>query len=129
MDSIKNSLSYLAVAITPAKLICFDTWIYELITVSSSQLSLPETAGQSLSVNSYYPLIGIPFSMSIAATIIVGKEIGANRVYNARLYANMIKFCSFFLAVIIGSLLFFYGDEISKLFTNIEEVQAIHRGI
>lgn len=44
MDSIKNVIPYLMVTVPPALLICFDTWIFEIITLASGKLEIEETA-------------------------------------------------------------------------------------
>jgi Na+-driven multidrug efflux pump len=66
---------------------------------------------------------------SFAATAIIGMEIGANRVDLARKYAKLIKFYSFCCGIIISTILYFASGGISRVYTDIEDIQAVHKGI
>jgi Na+-driven multidrug efflux pump len=69
-------------------------------------------------MNTYYPLIAIPFGLSYAATAIIGMEIGSGRVEQAREYAKIIRLIAITTGILVSTFLFFGGDLIASLFTN-----------
>jgi Na+-driven multidrug efflux pump len=56
-------------------------------------------------------------------------EIGANRLEMARKYARLIKFYAFVCAIVISTILYFGAGGIARIYTDIENIQAIHKGI
>jgi MATE family multidrug resistance protein len=103
--------------------------VFEIVTILSAKLSIPETASQSLAMTTYYPLISIPSGLSYAATAIIGSEIGSGRVEQAKKYAKIIRLIAITTGTIVGSLLFFGGDLIASIFTNNELLKSLHSGI
>ncbi|WP_301859335.1 MATE family efflux transporter [uncultured Megasphaera sp.] len=63
----------------------------------------------------------VPWSISLAATIVIGYEVGAKNFVAARQYAVLCQLTAIVSAVFIILITFFFIDPISALFTNEEE--------
>ncbi|WP_019153636.1 MATE family efflux transporter [Robertmurraya massiliosenegalensis] len=64
----------------------------------------------------------IGYGFSTAATILVGKEIGAGNLDEAKKYARLSVILSFTAMTILGLVLFFFGEWASGFFTEDQDV-------
>lgn len=60
----------------------------------------------------------IAYGFAAAATIIVGKQIGAGNYVEAKSYAKLISIISAFFMVLMGILLFFLGEWVGTFFSD-----------
>lgn len=70
----------------------------------------------------------IPLAVSMTLTILVGYEVGAKRLEDARQYIKLSRYLTFFSVGTLALLLTQFRDEIAALYTSSLEVQPILAG-
>ncbi|WP_064091314.1 MATE family efflux transporter [Rossellomorea aquimaris] len=98
--------------------IFFEVSIFSAVTLLMSDYKTVVIAAHQAAINFASFLYMIPLSISMALTIVVGFEVGANRLRDAKVYSWMGVSFALFLALIYGIILFIFRTEISSLYTD-----------
>ncbi|RIW35130.1 MATE family efflux transporter [Bacillus salacetis] len=105
--------------------IFFEVSIFSAVTLFMSEYSTEVIAAHTAAINFASFLYMIPLSISMGLTIVVGFEVGAKRLGDARTYSIMGISTALVLAVIYGAILLLFREPISTLYTDNPEVSAL----
>jgi MATE family multidrug resistance protein len=97
--------------------IFFETSIFAAVTLFMSEYNTITIASHQSAINFASFLYMIPLSISMALTIVVGHEVGANRLKDAKQYSFLGIGMALFLSVISATLIYFFRPEIAALYT------------
>ncbi|OIU71351.1 MATE family efflux transporter [Rossellomorea aquimaris] len=98
--------------------IFFEVSIFSAVTLLMSEYTTAVIAAHQAALNFASFLYMIPLSISMALTIVVGFEVGAKRLKDAKIYSWMGVLIALILAVIYGLILYAFRIEISYLYTD-----------
>jgi len=105
--------------------IFFETSIFAAVTLLMSNFDTVTIAAHQSAINFASLVYMIPLSISMALTIAVGFEAGANRLLDAKQY-SLIGLCvAVLLAVITSIILYVYRPEIASIYTTDEQVKRL----
>ncbi|MFT8322338.1 MAG: MATE family efflux transporter [Bacillus sp. (in: firmicutes)] len=102
--------------------IFFETSIFSAVTILMSNYNTITIAAHQSAINFASLLYMIPLSISTALTILVGFEVGGNRLRDAKIYSWMGVSIAVVIAFISGIILFTFRTEIASIYTNDKEV-------
>ena len=102
--------------------IFFEVSIFSAVTLLMSNYDTVVIASHQAAINFASFLYMIPLSISMALTIIVGFEVGAKRLRDAKVYSWMGVSFALFLAVLYGVVLLVFRSEISHLYSDDDHV-------
>ncbi|WP_078380358.1 MATE family efflux transporter [Sutcliffiella halmapala] len=102
--------------------IFFETSIFSAVTLLMSSFDTITIASHQVALNFASLLYMIPLSISMALTILIGFEIGANRTKDAKQYTIIGVIAAVALSSICAIFLFFYRSEVATLYTNDPDV-------
>lgn len=98
--------------------IFFETSIFAAVTLFMSQYNTITIASHQAAINFASFLYMIPLSISMALTIVVGHEVGANRFKEAKQYSYLGIGMALFLSLLSATLIYFLRPEIAILYTS-----------
>jgi len=98
--------------------IFFEVSIFSAVTLLMSNYDTVVIAAHQAAINFASFLYMIPLSISMALTIVVGFEVGAKRLRDAKIYSWMGVCFALLLAVIYGVILLVFRSEISYLYSD-----------
>ncbi|MGR3764692.1 MATE family efflux transporter [Rossellomorea sp. NS-SX7] len=98
--------------------IFFEVSIFSAVTLLMSEYKTAVIAAHQAALNFASFLYMIPLSISMALTIVVGFEVGAKRLKDAKIYSWMGVSIALILAVCYGVILYVFRTEISYLYTD-----------
>ncbi|MGM0875271.1 MAG: MATE family efflux transporter [Bacillota bacterium] len=98
--------------------IFFETSIFAAVTLLMSQYNTITIASHQAAINFASFLYMLPLSISMALTIIVGHEIGAKRLYDAKQYSYIGIGMALFLSVLSAALIYFFRPEVASIYTS-----------
>jgi multidrug resistance protein, MATE family len=102
--------------------IFFETSIFAAVTLLMSEFHTTTIAAHQSAMNFASFLYMIPLSISMALTIAVGFEVGANRYDDAKQYSFLGIGIAVSTAVVTSLLLYFFRGDIAKIYTNEPDV-------
>ncbi|MGM0845367.1 MAG: MATE family efflux transporter [Bacillota bacterium] len=105
--------------------IFFEVSIFSAVTLFMSEYSTNVIAAHTAAINFASFLYMIPLSISMALTIVVGFEVGAKRLQDAKTYSLMGISTAIILAVFYGIILLLFREPVSILYTDNPEVSAL----
>ncbi|MEL3973616.1 MATE family efflux transporter [Rossellomorea oryzaecorticis] len=98
--------------------IFFEVSIFSAVTLLMSGYKTAVIAAHQAALNFASFLYMIPLSISMALTIVVGFEVGAKRLKDAKVYSWMGVSIALILAVLYGIILYLFRNEIAYLYTD-----------
>lgn len=98
--------------------IFIETSIFSAVTMFMSKFGTDVIAAHQAALNFSSLLYMIPMSISMSLTIVVGYEIGARRLKDARSYSFLGISLAVAVSSMLGLLLFFFRDPIASLYTD-----------
>lgn len=98
--------------------IFFETSIFAAVTLLMSQYNTVTIASHQAAMNFASFLYMLPFSISLALTIIIGQEVGAKRMNNARQYSYLGISVALMLSIISAALIYFFRPEVASIYTS-----------
>ncbi|QED48275.1 MATE family efflux transporter [Cytobacillus dafuensis] len=102
--------------------IFFETSIFAAVTLFMSNFNTTTIAAHQAALNFASFLYMIPLSISMALTIVVGFEIGANRYKDAKQYSWIGITIAVIMAFLCGVILFLLRTEVAAIYTKDLEV-------
>lgn len=97
--------------------IFFETSIFAAVTLFMSQYNTITIASHQAAMNFASFLYMLPLSISMALTIIIGHEVGANRLKDAKQYSYLGIGMALFLSFLSATMIYFFRPEIANLYT------------
>ncbi|MGG3843763.1 MATE family efflux transporter [Anoxybacillus kestanbolensis] len=98
--------------------IFFETSIFSAVTLLMSQFGTTTIAAHQAAMNFASLLYMIPLSISLTLTIIVGFEVGANRLGHAKRYCMVGITFAVTMAIVASIALLLFRETIASLYTN-----------
>ncbi|MED4056645.1 MATE family efflux transporter [Niallia taxi] len=108
--------------------IFFETSIFSAVTLLMSNYDTNTIAAHQSAINFASLLYMVPLSISTALTILVGFEVGANRLKDAKQYSWMGVFTAVIIAFVSGIILLAFRQQIAGIYTNDAEVLKLTTG-
>ncbi len=96
----------------------FETSIFAAVTLLMSEYNTITIASHQAALNFASYLYMIPLSISMALTIVVGFEVGAKRLKDAKIYSYLGISFAIIMALITSVLLYYLREPIAGLYTN-----------
>lgn len=100
----------------------FETSIFSAVTILMSNYDTSTIAAHQSAINFASLIYMIPLSISTALTILVGYEVGANRLKDAKLYSYVGVGLAITISFISGLFLLAFRSEIASIYTQNQEV-------
>ena len=97
--------------------IFFETSIFAAVTLFMSQYNTITIASHQAAMNFASFLYMLPLSISMTLTIIIGHEVGANRLKDAKQYSYLGIGMALFLSFLSATMIYFLRPEIATLYT------------
>lgn len=98
--------------------IFFETSIFAAVTLLMSQYNTITIASHQAAINFASFLYMLPLSISMALTIVVGHEIGAKRLKDAKQYSYLGITMALFLSVLSAAIIYFFRPEVASIYTS-----------
>ncbi|MBM7619310.1 MATE family multidrug resistance protein [Bacillus tianshenii] len=102
--------------------IFFETSIFSAVTLLMSSFDTVTIASHQVALNFASLLYMIPLSISMALTILVGFEVGAKRIKDAKQYTIIGVVSAVVLSSLCAIFLYFFKAEVAGLYTKDEDV-------
>ncbi|MGJ7035265.1 MATE family efflux transporter [Anoxybacillus eryuanensis] len=102
--------------------IFFETSIFSAVTLLMSEFGTTAIAAHQAAMNFASLLYMIPLSISLTLTIIVGFEVGANRLGHAKRYCMIGIAFAVTMAIVASIALLLFRETIASLYTNDKHV-------
>ncbi|KGK90014.1 multidrug transporter MatE [Desulfosporosinus sp. HMP52] len=99
-----------------------ETSIFAVVALLMSTFNTVTIAAHQVAMNFATMLYMVPLSISSALTILVGFEVGANRLRDARQYSYLGMGMSIGMACICASILLLFSKEVAALYSKEAEV-------
>lgn len=115
--SIKKWKEILIIGVPIGFSIFFETSIFSAVTLLMSVFDTITIASYQAAVNFASFLYMVPLSISMALTILVGFEVGAGRLKDAKVYSWLGVSMGVMMAILCGLILLIFRFEIASLYT------------
>lgn len=102
--------------------IFIETSIFSAVTLFMSKFGTIIIASHQAALNFTSFVYMIPLSISMALTILIGFEAGANRLKDARSYSLLGIIAGISISLITGTLLLLFRSDVAKLYSTDPEV-------
>lgn len=99
-----------------------ETSIFSAVTMMMSSFSTEIIAAHQIALNFTSLLYMVPLSISMGVTILVGFEIGAGRMQDARIYSYLCVATAIFFSFISACILFLLREPVANMYTTDREV-------
>ncbi|WP_318508848.1 MATE family efflux transporter [Bacillus sp. T3] len=123
--SISMWKEILVIGIPIGLAIFFETSIFSAVTLLMSEFNTATIASHQSAINFASLLYMIPLSISMALTIVVGFEVGAKRLKDAKVYSLMGITIAVIMAFFSGLILLLFRDGIAGIYTDDPSVQKL----
>nr|WP_212120176.1 MATE family efflux transporter [Niallia circulans] len=100
----------------------FETSIFSAVTILMSNYDTNTIAAHQSAINFASLLYMVPLSISTALTILVGYEVGARRMKDAKIYSWLGVVLAVIIAIISGIILLTFRTDIAGIYTKDWEV-------
>lgn len=98
--------------------IFFETSIFSVVTLLMSEFSTATIAAHQVAMNFASLLYMSPLSISMAMTIVVGKEVGAKRFSHAKQYTILGVGTALCISFICALIIIFFHGQVASMYTN-----------
>ncbi len=98
--------------------IFFETSIFAVVTILISQYDVTTIAAYQVALNIVSFLYMIPYSISLALTVLVGYEVGAKRFRDARDYSWLGLSLAVIIAIFTGVFVVLFRYQVAGLYSN-----------
>lgn len=100
----------------------FESAIFAVVTVLISKFDTSTVAAYQAAINVMVFVYMIPLSISMAQTVLIGFELGAGRLKDAKIYAWLGIYLSLIIAFVAGVFVILFRNDIAGLYSQDEEV-------
>jgi MATE family multidrug resistance protein len=116
--SLKTWNEILKIGVPIGLSIFFETSIFAAVTLLMSQYNTITIASHQAAINFASFLYMLPLSISMALTIIVGHEVGAKRLKDAKQYSYIGIGLAIFLSALSAAFIYFFRPEVASIYTS-----------
>ncbi|MFD2699944.1 MATE family efflux transporter [Paenibacillus shunpengii] len=97
--------------------IFFETSIFSAVTLLMSRFDTNTIAAHQAALNFASTLYMLPLSISMALTILVGYEVGAQRAKDARTYSRIGIGSAIILSLVTAVILMVFGEQVARIYS------------
>lgn len=123
--ALKKWLEILKIGVPIGLSIFFETSIFAAVTLLMSTFDTITIAAHQSALNFASFLYMFPLSVSMALTIVVGFEVGAKRMHDAKIYSWLGVSFAIFISIMCGIVLLVFPTEIANLYTTDPQVLTL----
>ncbi len=123
--SWKRCLEILKIGVPMGFPMFLETSMFAAVTVLISSFKVETVAAYQSALNIISFLYMIPLSVSMAITVLVGFEVGAQRFRDAKIYSWLGIVMSLSIALFAGLAVVLFRHEVASLYSNETEVLAL----
>lgn len=123
--SLKKCMEIMKIGIPIGLSIFFETSIFAAVTLLMSNYDTITIASHQSALNFASFLYMFPLSVSMALTIVVGFEVGAKRLRDAKIYSWLGVFIAILISILCGLVLLLFPTEIASLYTKDPKVLTL----
>ncbi|UFU00389.1 MATE family efflux transporter [Radiobacillus kanasensis] len=120
--SLSTWIEQLKIGVPTGFSIFFEVSIFSAVTLFMSVYSTYTIAAHQAAINFASFLYMVPFSIALTLTIVVGYEVGAKRIRDAKVYAYMGISFGVFIAFVSGFILYAFDEPVARLYNTNPEV-------
>lgn len=99
-----------------------ESSIFSIVTILMSHYSTEIIGAHQIALNFASLLYMMPLSISMGATILVGFEVGAGRMKDAKIYNYLCIATAFTFSLLFITVLLLFPEKIAQIYTSDEEV-------
>lgn len=115
--NVNGLIEYLRMGIPSIGVLCLDWWSFEIMMIFAVGLSVQAVAVQVLVITTGATFFMVHVGISISSGILVGQNIGALKVKQAKIFCNMSQLIALANAFINSSIIYFFSSELASLYT------------
>ncbi len=115
--SLRSWKTILKIGVPIGFAIFFETSIFAAVTLLMSSFNTVTIASHQAALNFASFLYMIPLGVSMALTIVVGHEVGAKRIKDARQYSMLGISIAVFISMISSAIIFIFKEQVASLYT------------
>ena len=115
--NVNGLIEYLRVGIPSIGVLCLDWWSFEIMMIFAAGLSVQAVAVQVLVITTGATFFMIHLGISISSGILVGQNIGALKVNQAKLFCNMSQLIALANAFINSCIIYIFSSELASVYT------------
>ncbi|MGG5254060.1 MATE family efflux transporter [Neobacillus sp. SM06] len=123
--SFAKCMEILKIGVPMGLSIFFETSIFAIVTILISRYDVTTIAAYQSALNIVSFLYMIPYSISLALTVLVGYEVGAKRFRDARDYSWLGLFLAVVIAIVTGVFVVLFRNQVAGLYSNEAAVIAL----
>lgn len=116
--SMAESMEILKIGVPMGLSIFFETSMFAIVTILISKYSVTTIAAYQSALNIVSFLYMIPYSISMALTVLVGYEVGAKRYKDAATYSWLGLYLAVFVAIVTGVFVVLFRFKVASLYSN-----------
>lgn len=116
--STAKSIEILKIGIPMGLSIFFETSMFAVVTILISKFNVTTIAAYQTALNIVSFLYMIPYSISMALTVLVGYEVGAKRFKDARTYSWLGLYLAVIIAIVTGVLVVVFRYKVAGFYSN-----------
>jgi MATE family multidrug resistance protein len=115
--NVNGLIEFLRIGIPSIGVLCLDWWSFEIMMIFASGLSVQAVAVQVLIITTGGTFFMVHVGICISSGILVGQNIGALKVRQAKSFCNLTQLISLANAFINSSIVYIFSSELASLYT------------
>lgn len=115
----------LAIGVPMGLSIFFETSMFAVVTILISKFDITTIAAYQSALNIVAFMYMIPLSISMAQTVLVGFEVGAGRLADAKAYSWLGIYLSIIIAIVAGLFVVVFRYDVAGFYSNEPAVIAL----
>lgn len=116
--SLRKWKELLTIGIPIGFAIFFETSVFSAVTLLMSRFDTATIAAHQAALNFASTLYMIPLSIGMSLTILVGFEVGANRLQDAKKYSTIGIGSAVMLSLVTAVVLILFGRQVAGIYSN-----------
>ncbi|XJZ25737.1 MATE family efflux transporter [Bacillota bacterium Lsc_1132] len=113
-----ENIEILKIGVPMGLSIFFETSMFAIVTILISKYNVTTIAAYQSALNIVSFLYMIPYSISMALTVLVGYEVGAKRFHDAREYSWLGLSLAVVIAIFTGGFVVLFRYQVAGLYSN-----------
>jgi MATE family multidrug resistance protein len=115
--NVNGLIEFLRIGIPSIGVLCLDWWSFEIMMIFASGLSVQAVAVQVLIITTGGTFFMVHVGICISSGILVGQNIGALKVKQAKVFCNLSQLIALANAIFNSSIVYIFSAELASLYT------------
>lgn len=120
--TLSESIEILKIGVPMGLSVFFETSMFAIVTILISKYTITTIAAYQSALNIVSFLYMIPYSISMALTVLVGFEVGAKRYVDAKSYSWLGLYLAIAIAVFTGIFVVLFRYKVAGFYSNEKSV-------